>query len=100
MSCPGNHFQEYISNGDTKASTCSFVRNHPPKKTAEPKTNIAVLTPQGTQGKSTQVTEIEEAIRVRAYQLWEHRGHPYGSAMEDWLQAETEVVSVEGARTA
>ena len=70
------------------------------KKTAEPKTNIAVLTPQGTQGKSTQVTEIEEAIRVRAYQLWEHRGQPYGSAMEDWLQAETEVVSVDGARTA
>jgi hypothetical protein len=62
------------------------------KKTAEPKTNIAVLTPQGS--------DIEEAIRIRAYQLWEHRGHPYGSAMEDWLQAETEVVSVNGARTA
>jgi hypothetical protein len=62
------------------------------KKTAEPKTNIAVLTPQ--------VSDVEEAIRVRAYQLWEHRGHPYGSAMEDWLQAETELVSVNGARTA
>ncbi len=69
------------------------------KKTAEPKTNIAVLTPQGTQGK-IQVTEIEEVIRVRAYQLWEHRGHPYGSAMEDWLEAETELVSTSGARTA
>lgn len=62
------------------------------KKTAEPKTNIAVLTPQGS--------NIEEAIRIRAYQLWEHRGHPYGSAMEDWLQAETEVVLSNGARTA
>jgi DUF2934 family protein len=67
------------------------------KKTAEPKTNIAVLTPQGN---GIQVTGIEEAIRVRAYQLWERRGHPYGSAMEDWLQAETEVVSINGARTA
>ena len=69
------------------------------KKTAEPKTNIAVLTPQGN-GSGIQVSEIEEAIRVRAYQLWERRGHPYGSAMEDWLQAETELVSVNGARTA
>ena len=69
------------------------------KKTAEPKTNIAVLTPQGN-GSGIQVSEIEEAIRVRAYQLWERRGHPYGSAMEDWLQAETEVVIVNGARTA
>jgi hypothetical protein len=67
------------------------------KKTAEPKTNITVMTPQGS---GIQVTEIEEAIRVRAYQLWERRGHPYGSAMEDWLQAETEVVMVNGARTA
>lgn len=62
------------------------------KKTAEPKTNVTVLTPQ--------VSDVEEAIRVRAYQLWERRGHPYGSAMEDWLQAENEVVSVDGARTA
>jgi len=61
------------------------------KKTAEPKTNNAVQTPQVTS---------EEAIRVRAYELWEHRGHPYGSAMEDWLRAETEVASVDGARTA
>jgi len=61
------------------------------KKTAEPKTDSAVLTPQVIN---------EEAIRVRAYQLWERRGHPYGSAMEDWLQAETEVVSPNGARTA
>jgi Protein of unknown function (DUF2934) len=62
------------------------------KKTAEPKTDIAVLTPQSI--------NTEEAIRVRAYQLWERRGHPYGSAMEDWLEAETEVVSTNGARTA
>jgi Protein of unknown function (DUF2934) len=62
------------------------------KKTAEPKTDGKVLTPQ--------FINPEEAIRVRAYQLWERRGHPYGSAMEDWLQAETEVVSLNGARTA
>ncbi|HLH10232.1 MAG TPA: DUF2934 domain-containing protein [Terriglobales bacterium] len=62
------------------------------KKTAEPKTETAVQTPE--------VTDIEEAIRVRAYQLWERRGHPYGSAMDDWLKAETEIVVFNGARTA
>lgn len=62
------------------------------KKTAEPKTETAVQTPE--------IMSIEEAIRFRAYQLWEHRGHPYGSAMEDWLRAETEVASDNGARTA
>lgn len=62
------------------------------KKAAEPKTDVAVQTPE--------VVNTEEAIRVRAYQLWERRGHPYGSAMEDWLRAETEIFSFNGARTA
>jgi len=33
----------------------------------------------------------EKLIRVRAYQLFERRGHEHGHDVEDWLVAEAEV---------
>ena len=33
----------------------------------------------------------EDAIRTRAYQLFEQRGCEIGHDLDDWLQAETEV---------
>ena len=33
----------------------------------------------------------QEAIAVRAYQLWEARGCPAGSPEEDWYRAEQEL---------
>lgn len=45
--------------------------------------NPAALTPE----------ELLEAIRARAYAIWQRRveaGHP-GTALEDWLQAEREL---------
>lgn len=35
--------------------------------------------------------ELEEQIRLRAYELYETRGRQDGHEMEDWLQAETEL---------
>src|SRR6266853_6090049 len=35
--------------------------------------------------------QLEERIRVRAYQLYEQRGKRNGYALDDWLQAEAEV---------
>jgi len=35
---------------------------------------------------------IEDKIRERAYQLSEQRGFEDGHAMDDWLQAEAEVL--------
>ena len=35
--------------------------------------------------------EIVEAIRKRAYELYEQRGKEDGHDMEDWVQAEEEV---------
>jgi len=32
-----------------------------------------------------------EAIAQRAYELFLHRGHAHGHALEDWLQAEREL---------
>ena len=37
--------------------------------------------------------EQREKIRLRAYELYEARGHKEGHELEDWLQAESEVIS-------
>src|ERR1035437_1845522 len=44
--------------------------------------------------------ELEERIRVRAYQLYEHRGKRDGHALHDWLQAEAELTERKGLRVA
>jgi len=44
--------------------------------------------------------EVEERIRQRAYQLYEERGRLDGSAMEDWLIAEEEVLGSGQAKAA
>ena len=44
--------------------------------------------------------ELEERIRVRAYQLYEHRGKRDGHALDDWLQAEAELTERKGLRVA
>jgi len=44
--------------------------------------------------------ELEEQIRVRAYQLYEQRGKRHGHALEDWLQAQTELTEPEILRAA
>jgi len=40
---------------------------------------------------SANPTEYQEAIRTRAYEIYERRGRGSGSAMDDWLQAEAEL---------
>jgi regulation of enolase protein 1 (concanavalin A-like superfamily) len=40
---------------------------------------------------------VEEAIRVRAYQLFEQRGRVHGYDVEDWVRAKTEIST--GAQT-
>ena len=42
-------------------------------------------------GGSTVVVNIDEAIRQRAYELYQQRGSQDGNAMEDWLRAEAEM---------
>jgi len=38
------------------------------------------------------VSNAEEKIRLRAYELYEQRGMIDGHASDDWLQAEAEVL--------
>jgi hypothetical protein len=46
---------------------------------------------------TTQAVNLEDAIRGRAYQLFEERGYRHGNDMEDWLRAESEVLNHFGA---
>ncbi|MCU0759613.1 MAG: DUF2934 domain-containing protein [Steroidobacteraceae bacterium] len=39
-----------------------------------------------------------EAIAARAYQLWQRRGCPQGSAEQDWLEAEAQLRAERRAR--
>jgi hypothetical protein len=43
--------------------------------------------------KTNSTVNLEEAIRVRAYQLYEERGYTPGHENEDWLVAEREILS-------
>lgn len=36
---------------------------------------------------------VQEMIRVRAYEIFEQRGRVHGHDLDDWLQAENEVIS-------
>lgn len=49
--------------------------------------------PQKTNGNGHARTNLEAAIRARAYELYETRGRRDGFAQDDWLQAESEVRS-------
>ena len=44
--------------------------------------------------------ELEEEIRRRAYEFYEQRGKVDGYALDDWLQAEAEVLSAKKRKTA
>ena len=44
-----------------------------------------------TNGNANAASDVESAIRVRAYELYEQRGRVEGFAQDDWFQAETEM---------
>ncbi|HUB81760.1 MAG TPA: DUF2934 domain-containing protein [Bryobacteraceae bacterium] len=41
---------------------------------------------------------LEERIRLRAHQLYVERGNESGSEVDDWLQAEEELLAAQEAR--
>jgi hypothetical protein len=43
---------------------------------------------------------LEEQIRCRAYQLYEEHGKTEGQELEDWLQAEKEILTHQVTRKA
>jgi hypothetical protein len=49
---------------------------------------------------TTNAVDIQQAVRVRAYELFEQRGCQHGHDFDDWLRAENEILMRFGARTA
>ena len=50
------------------------------------------MKPTRTTHQTTKSTgELQEQIRLRAYELYEQRGRGDGHELDDWLQAESEV---------
>jgi hypothetical protein len=45
----------------------------------------------------TRAENLEEQIRLRAYQLYEQRGRQDGFADQDWAQAEAEIMNATNA---
>ena len=88
----------------------SGTKNSPIRDTAATKTTEAAGKPVSSvnaQGGNAGVktngrgeTDLEAAIRARAYEIWERRGRPQGAGHDDWLQAEREILSEQGRRTA
>ena len=66
------------------------------RSTPKPKRTDPVLPDQGGRSMPSDPRHVsnlltEEAIRVRAYQLYEDRGRRDGQALTDWLKAEAQI---------
>jgi hypothetical protein len=59
-----------------------------------------VLEKPGTQRPKPETVPLAERIRQRAYEIYPQRGGQDGSDLEDWLQAEQEILDAEPEQTA
>ncbi len=60
---------------------------------AKPATSTSSEKKNPKNGNAAAAFDLEQAIRRRAYELYEQRGRHDGHAQDDWLQAEAEVLS-------
>ena len=49
----------------------------------------------GAPNSGSRTPELEDQIRRRAYELYEARGREDGHDFDDWLQAETEILTAQ-----
>jgi hypothetical protein len=59
--------------------------------------SAAPAQPGGTHKASPTGLKTQDRIARRAYELYVQRGRQEGKALEDWLQAEQQLVSAAGA---
>lgn len=60
-------------------------------KTEAPAKPAITPTVEKKNGNGHSVYDLESAIRLRAYELYEKRGRQDGFAQDDWFQAEMEI---------
>ena len=58
-----------------------------------PKRNQPTARSQGGRRTPAQKEPTRDMIARRAYEIWESRGCPAGSGVEDWLIAEAELIA-------
>lgn len=56
------------------------------------RTQRSTIRTAATQIEPTRLEDVQEQVRRRAYELFELRGREDGHDLEDWLQAESELV--------
>jgi Protein of unknown function (DUF2934) len=62
---------------------------------------IATATPPQTSTQLTRSTpDVQEQVRLHAYELYEQRENDSGHELDDWLQAEAEVLQQNGKTVA
>ncbi len=92
--------KEKISSGETTKTKQSTAR-----KTASPTRLKVVSDSASASGRSAQLTEpssaeLDQMIRLRAYEFFMERGGQHGAHEEDWHRAEREVRDRMARRTA
>jgi hypothetical protein len=70
------------------------------KRTRKPKLVTSSAKSSTAPVERVPATSREEVIRLRAYKLYEQRGHEHGHDLDDWLIAEAEVVGKAYAQSA
>jgi len=79
------------------------IRNGSPASTnitsIDRKGSVENVAPEGKKATATN-GNVEEEIRLRAYELYQQRGSQHGRAQEDWFQAEAEVRGRTSSRSA
>lgn len=60
----------------------------------------ATPAPEITRQIADPTNELQERIRLRAYDLYEQRGGDHGHDIEDWLQAELELTQTKPEKLA
>ncbi len=76
-----------------RAKRAQVPTTEPPAKPVTSTSVVVEKKSSRSNGNAKAPSELEQAIRSRAYELYEERGRQDGFAQQDWLKAEAEVLS-------
>ncbi len=62
----------------------TVINETPVQKKASVSKQVATVT--------TRTVNLQEAIRLRAYEFFQQRGYQHGADIEDWVRAEKEIL--------